>query len=80
VSGVLATTQQIGNSLGVAITGAIFFSAVHSGYGKAFESSLLELLALLVVMVVVSRLLPPRRSALLEIPRLAMAPNGKDQQ
>jgi MFS family permease len=80
VSGVLATTQQIGNSLGVAITGAIFFSAVHDGYGKAFECSLVELVALLGVMVVVSRLLPPRRSVRLDTPRAAMAANGKEQQ
>jgi MFS family permease len=77
VSGVLATTQQIGNSLGVAITGAIFFSAVHAGYGKAFQSSLVELVCLLGVMVAVSRLLPVRRSVQLETLRPAMAVNGK---
>jgi EmrB/QacA subfamily drug resistance transporter len=80
VSGILATTQQIGNSLGVAITGAIFFSTAHAGYGKAFECSLVELVALLGVMVVVSRLLPPPRSGRLETLRPAMAANGKDQR
>jgi EmrB/QacA subfamily drug resistance transporter len=80
VSGILATTQQIGNSLGVAITGAIFFSAMHAGYGEAFECSLVELVALLGVMVVVSRLLPSRRSVRLETLRPAMATKGNDQQ
>lgn len=66
VSGALATTQQIGNALGVAITGAIFFSALHAGYGRAFESSLVELVCLLGVMVVLSRFLPARRNVELE--------------
>ena len=79
VSGVLATTQQVGNSLGVAITGAIFFSTVHAGYGKAFDSSLVELVCLLGVMVAVSRLLPGSRSVQPETLRSAMAVNGKDQ-
>jgi EmrB/QacA subfamily drug resistance transporter len=78
VSGVLATTQQIGNALGVAITGAIFFGAVHAGYGKAFESSLVELVCLLAAMVAVSRFLPARQSVL--TPKPAMATNGKGQR
>jgi EmrB/QacA subfamily drug resistance transporter len=80
VSGVLATTQQIGNSLGVAITGAIFFTTVHAGYGRAFESSLVELVCLLGFMVAVSRLLPARRSVQLKTLTPAIAANGKDQQ
>ena len=80
VSGVLATTQQIGNSLGVAITGAIFFSSVHAGYAKAFESSLVELMCLLGVMVAVSRLLPGRGGVQPDTLRPVMAGNGKDQQ
>jgi EmrB/QacA subfamily drug resistance transporter len=58
VSGILSTTQQIGNALGVAVTGAIFFSAVHDGYAKAFTSSLIELLGVTVAMIVISRFLP----------------------
>jgi EmrB/QacA subfamily drug resistance transporter len=32
-SGMLATAQQIGNALGVAVVGSIFFAALGSGYG-----------------------------------------------
>ena len=32
VSGTLSTMQQIGNSVGVAVTGVIFFGAVRHGY------------------------------------------------
>jgi EmrB/QacA subfamily drug resistance transporter len=80
VSGVLATTQQIGNALGVAVTGAIFFTALHEGYGTAFASSLIELASLLVVMVAVSRLLPGPRSMNTRNPERAMAGNAKEQQ
>jgi MFS family permease len=80
VAGVLATTQQVGNALGVAVTGAIFFTALPEGYGKAFTSSLVELVCLLGVMVAVSRLLPDRRSVTIGTARPAMAANGKEQQ
>jgi hypothetical protein len=60
--------------------GPFFFSAVHAGYGEAFECSLVELVALLGVMVAVSRLLPSRRNVRLETLRPAMATKGKDQQ
>ncbi len=36
VSGTLSTMQQIGNSVGVAVTGVIFFGAVRHGYAHAF--------------------------------------------
>jgi hypothetical protein len=61
VSGILATAQQVGNALGVAVTGAVFLSTVHEGYGKAFAASLAELACLVGVMVAVSWLLPSRR-------------------
>lgn len=80
VSGALATTQQVGNALGVAVTGAIFFTAAHAGYGKAFEFSLVELLCVLGLMVTVSRFLPGRRDEALETLGSTMAANGKDQQ
>jgi predicted MFS family arabinose efflux permease len=43
VSGVLSTAQQVGNALGVAVVGMVFFGAVHSGYARALELSLLVL-------------------------------------
>jgi MFS family permease len=60
MSGVLSTVQQVGNSLGVAVIGLIFFGRVHRGYGHAFELSVLGLGALLLVVAALSRLLPGR--------------------
>lgn len=57
-SGVLSTVQQVGNSVGVALTGIIFFASVESGYGRAFSWSVLELSAILIGVSALSRLLP----------------------
>jgi predicted MFS family arabinose efflux permease len=59
VSGALATMQQVGNAVGVAVTGVIFFGALSSGYQRAFELALVELAALLLAVAVLTRLLPP---------------------
>jgi EmrB/QacA subfamily drug resistance transporter len=63
VSGAMATTQQVGNALGVAVTGVIFFGALHSGYGHAMVLSLAELAGLLVTVAALTRLLPRPRPA-----------------
>ncbi len=60
-SGMLATVQNVGNALGVAITGVIFFGALHAGYAHAFELAVGELALTLVAVAALSRLLPPRR-------------------
>jgi EmrB/QacA subfamily drug resistance transporter len=57
-SGMLTTMQNVGNALGVAVTGAIFFGALHHGYAHAFELAAGELGLLLVVVAALSRLLP----------------------
>ncbi len=62
-SGALATVQQVGNSLGVAVTGVIFFGALDHGFAHAFELSLAELAGLLLAVGVLSRLLPARARA-----------------
>jgi EmrB/QacA subfamily drug resistance transporter len=63
VSGLLSTMQQVGNSIGVAVTGVIFFGAVRHGYAHALELSVAELGALLLGVAVLSRLLPgPNRT------------------
>ncbi len=59
-SGMLTTMQNVGNALGVAVTGVIFFGAVHSGYAPAFELALAELAILLVLVAALTRLLPSR--------------------
>jgi EmrB/QacA subfamily drug resistance transporter len=63
ISGALSTMQQVGNALGVAITGAVFYGALDHGVATAFERSLVELTLLLVGVAVLSRCLPGRRNA-----------------
>ena len=54
--------QQVGNALGVAITGVLFFGAA-GGVAAGFARSLLELAALGLAVALLSRLLPrPRRA------------------
>jgi EmrB/QacA subfamily drug resistance transporter len=57
-SGVLSTMQQVGNALGVAITGVIFYGATKHGLPHAFELSLAELAAVSAAVAACSRLLP----------------------
>jgi MFS family permease len=61
VSGALSTAQQVGNSIGVAVTGVLFFGALHHGYGLAFERSVLQMGALLLVVAALTRLMPGRQ-------------------
>ena len=49
MSGALSTAQQVGNSVGVAVTGVLFFGAISHGYRLAFEHSVLQMGALLLV-------------------------------
>jgi EmrB/QacA subfamily drug resistance transporter len=58
VSGALSTMQQMGNALGVAITGLVFFNTLNGGYSRAFAHSLLQLAALALVVAALTRLLP----------------------
>jgi EmrB/QacA subfamily drug resistance transporter len=61
-AGVLSTMQQVGNALGVAVTGVIFFGALHRGFADAFVLSVAELAALLVCVAALTRLLPARKA------------------
>jgi EmrB/QacA subfamily drug resistance transporter len=61
VSGALSTAQQVGNSIGVAVTGVLFFGAVDRGYNLAFERSVLQMAALLLVVAALTRLMPGRQ-------------------
>ncbi|HEY2650643.1 MAG TPA: MFS transporter [Solirubrobacteraceae bacterium] len=62
-SAMLTTFQNVGNAIGVAITGVLFFGALHSGYARAFEVAAGELAVLLVGVAALSRLLPRRPSS-----------------
>jgi MFS family permease len=57
-SGALSTMQNVGNALGVAIIGVIFFGALHSGFAEAFQLSLAALAVILISVVALTRLLP----------------------
>jgi EmrB/QacA subfamily drug resistance transporter len=58
VAGALSTMQQVGNALGVAVTGVIFFNALSGGFGHAFALSLVQLGCLLVAVAALTRLIP----------------------
>jgi EmrB/QacA subfamily drug resistance transporter len=60
-SGMLSTIQNVGSALGVAVTGVIFFGALHSGYATAFELAAGQLALLLVGVALLTRLLPAAR-------------------
>ncbi len=62
-SGALTTMQNVGNALGVAVIGVIFFGAIHSGYATAFELSLVVLAAILAGVALLTRLIPATVSA-----------------
>jgi MFS family permease len=57
-SGTLATVQQLGNALGVAVSGMLFFGALDSGYAYAFEITLAQFVVLLLAVAALTRLLP----------------------
>ncbi len=58
LSGVLSTVQQVGNAVGVALIGLVFFSAADAGYGPAFTESLAVLVGLLGAVAASARVLP----------------------
>lgn len=62
-TGMLTMMQNVGNALGVAITGVIFFGGLPGGYAHAFELSAGELAALLGAVAVITLLLPAHRRA-----------------
>ena len=77
VSGALSTMQQVGNAVGVAITGVIFFGLLSSGYVRAFEVSLAELSGLLLAVAVLAVVLPGHsRRPVLSGRRAAGVPGG----
>ncbi len=63
VSGALATMNQVGNVIGVAVTGVIFFGALSGGYAHALELSLAELACLLLAVAGLTRMMPRRTAS-----------------
>lgn len=58
ISGVLATAQNVGNAIGVAVIGALFFSAAGHSISGAFELSVGVLAGILLAVAAITRLLP----------------------
>jgi predicted MFS family arabinose efflux permease len=61
VSGLLSTLQQVGNAVGVAVVGLVFFGTADGGYGRGFELSSLLLAGLLAAVAACAHRLPGRR-------------------
>jgi len=58
VSGALSTSNQVGNCLGLAAIGVVFFSSTHTSIAGAFGWSLIALTAVALLVTALSRLLP----------------------
>jgi EmrB/QacA subfamily drug resistance transporter len=59
-SGALSTFQNVGNAIGVAVIGVVFYGGLQSGFAVALERSEALLAAVLLIMAVLTRLLPAR--------------------
>jgi hypothetical protein len=62
VSGALATAQQVGNAIGVAVSGVIFYGLLGDGdeYNVAYRWSTIEMAVLLIGVVALVFLIPHR--------------------
>jgi Na+/melibiose symporter-like transporter len=72
VSGALSTAQQVGNAIGVAVTGVIFYGLAAHGVRIAFGWSVAEMGALLLAVTVLTLILPRRQPR----PRAQDSPEG----
>ena len=61
VSGLQATTVQLGNSVGVAVIGVVFFGGLAGGFAHAFGAALAVLATLPLAAAVAIQFLPRRR-------------------
>jgi EmrB/QacA subfamily drug resistance transporter len=58
VSGALSTAQQVGNAIGIAVTGVVFYDLVGHGYAVAFRWSLAQMAGVLLAMAALTLTLP----------------------
>jgi EmrB/QacA subfamily drug resistance transporter len=64
ITGALSTAQQVGNAIGVAVSGAIFFGLLSHGFPAAFGTSMAQMGGLLLVVAALTlTLLRPSSSA-----------------
>jgi EmrB/QacA subfamily drug resistance transporter len=57
-SGVLATMQNVGNAIGVALVGVLFYGALSHGFAGAFQLSVIALAVALTGVAALTRLIP----------------------
>ncbi|MFZ1992575.1 MAG: MFS transporter, partial [Solirubrobacteraceae bacterium] len=57
-SGVLATMQNVGNAIGVAVVGVLFYGALSHGFADAFQLSVIALAVALTGVAALTRLIP----------------------
>jgi EmrB/QacA subfamily drug resistance transporter len=62
-SGALSTVQNVGNAIGVAVVGAVYFGRLGEGPAPAFEASLVALTAIAAAVLLPALLLPRPRPA-----------------
>ena len=73
-SGALSTVQNVGNAIGVAVVGAVYFGRLGEGPAPAFEASLVVLTAIAAAVLLPATLLPrPRRTGAPAPPTVAEA-------
>jgi len=58
VSGALSTAQQVGNAIGVAVSGVIFYGLLGHGYGVAYRWSTAEMAVLLAGVAALTFIIP----------------------
>jgi EmrB/QacA subfamily drug resistance transporter len=57
-SGVLSTMQNVGNAIGVALVGVLFYGALSHGFAGAFQVSVIALAVTLTAVAALTRLIP----------------------
>jgi len=62
VSGALSTAQQVGNAIGVAVTGVIFYGLLSHGYAVAYRWSVAEMAVLLLGVAALTFVIPRKES------------------
>lgn len=62
VAGALSTAQQVGNAIGVAVTGVIFYGLLSRGYAVAYRWSAAEMAVLLLGVAALTFVIPRKET------------------
>jgi EmrB/QacA subfamily drug resistance transporter len=63
VSGALSTAQQVGNAIGVAVSGVIFYGLLSHGYADAYRWSVAQMAVLLAGVAALAFIIPRHQAA-----------------